>query len=788
MNCSRIVFLLFVSLVLSAAFASAASFTHMATLNGTEGEGDWALFNGPTGVFVDSSNRVYVTDSDNYRVKIYSQNLSYLSIRGGELSNEVGGLNNPKNCWVAGDGKLYIADTFNNRIAVYTAYNGVHSSSIGSGSGLAYQLQRPYAVAVSPDGSVHVADTMSNRVQVYDSSYLYVKSIQDIEMIGDHVFNEPKGIFIDQSSGMVYLADTGNNRIQVFDANYSFVERLGWGTGENEFNLPHAVWVDSLKRIYVADTYNNRVQVFDSDYSFIGSISGMHDGEAITEPRGVAVDSLGRVFVADTGNNRVLVFQMVDEELEASFARAKIDDAVYVADQALAKLTEARFKASQINSSGCLGAPQAFVYLSKAEDDYALAVSSINSAEDAYGSGEYENSSEHAGAAKLFAEEVKKNAQYSLDESNEFLEGAGDAIYQLNEAQESFDRIDSINSTASNLNLSLSIPSQYETAVENLESAQEYCAQGDFSSSMQHSEYCIGNVTLALDSMRQRINLELIPKYSELEDEFELLKGNITYYDLPIDVTPIEIELELTNTLILDSKYEEALVKMGELSDDISGLRDAVESYTVDVEGEKAAVQDEIYSAEDRLDSVKDEAANYSQNIDTRYATSLIRQASSNLTGNNIEAANQSIINAHQEIDLLNSSLQQTISQINSAQSSISEAEKEVSAAESMSIPFLAADLEEAKAKLLEAKAKVYTSPVEAQSLAEEALAKAESEKERLKSQGPLLVMAAIGVVAVIFLAFLAGTGVLAGVFAFKKMKRKKKPAKKKKKVEQNEK
>ena len=40
------------------------------------------------------------------------------------------------------------------------------------------------------------------------------------------------------------------------------------GMGPGEFDMPHAIDLDSQGRVFVADRQNNRVQVFDSDGNF----------------------------------------------------------------------------------------------------------------------------------------------------------------------------------------------------------------------------------------------------------------------------------------------------------------------------------------------------------------------------------------------------------------------------------------------------------------------------------------------------------------------------------------
>ena len=54
-----------------------------------------------------------------------------------------------------------------------------------------------------------------------------------------------------------------------FDKNGKFVKTWGkWGSGDGEFDQPHALAFDSKGLLYIGDRNNNRVQVFDQDGKF----------------------------------------------------------------------------------------------------------------------------------------------------------------------------------------------------------------------------------------------------------------------------------------------------------------------------------------------------------------------------------------------------------------------------------------------------------------------------------------------------------------------------------------
>jgi DNA-binding beta-propeller fold protein YncE len=86
----------------------------------------------------------------------------------------------------------------------------------------------------------------------------------------DRHFYKPTDVAI-SAAGDVYVADGyGNARVVHFDKDGKFVGAWGkLGVEPGEFNLPHAIAVDSKGRVYVGDRNNARIQVFTADGEFI---------------------------------------------------------------------------------------------------------------------------------------------------------------------------------------------------------------------------------------------------------------------------------------------------------------------------------------------------------------------------------------------------------------------------------------------------------------------------------------------------------------------------------------
>jgi sugar lactone lactonase YvrE len=71
------------------------------------------------------------------------------------------------------------------------------------------------------------------------------------------------------------------------------------GTGQGEFDQPHALAMDSRGRLFVGDRNNNRIQIFDQDGKFL------EEWKQFSRPSGVYIDKNDNIYVADSESESV---------------------------------------------------------------------------------------------------------------------------------------------------------------------------------------------------------------------------------------------------------------------------------------------------------------------------------------------------------------------------------------------------------------------------------------------------------------------------------------------------
>ena len=124
-----------------------------------------------------------------------------------------GEFNRPEGLCVDGKDQVYVADSCNHRIQVFSG-DGKLLRAYGKPGSAKGELSYPYDICVDTSGRQYVCEFGNSRIQVFDAAD------QPIEIIGGPGaapgrFSNPWGLALD-SAGNLYVADSQNHRVQKF--------------------------------------------------------------------------------------------------------------------------------------------------------------------------------------------------------------------------------------------------------------------------------------------------------------------------------------------------------------------------------------------------------------------------------------------------------------------------------------------------------------------------------------------------------------------------------------------
>ncbi len=303
---------------------------------GNHGTGD-GEFDGIKDIAIDDIY-IYIADRSNHRVQIFNKtDRSFLTSVGGHGTGD-GELKNPSGLTVGSGRQLYVADTDNNRIQLFTFDSGTSRWSYHS----QFNLANPQ--------SLYLNETTGGSNMLYVFHPALSNKWSSVPVTGHDL--DPVDATSITTNSLESKVFTGHlnakmawNPVeeQLYASDRSIIVRIddefkrsNWiGVSLDQFNAPGGIAVDRSGKIYITDTYQQRILTYAQDGSFLDSWGkiGSGDGEFF-QPRGIAVDSAGNIYVADTENYRIQKFRP-DGTFDKKWGERGIGDGKFMEIKAL---------------------------------------------------------------------------------------------------------------------------------------------------------------------------------------------------------------------------------------------------------------------------------------------------------------------------------------------------------------------------------------------------------------------------------------------------------------------
>jgi DNA-binding beta-propeller fold protein YncE len=173
---------------------------------------------------------------------------------------------------VDGKGTVLIFRAFDPAVLVFNRA-GEFQKSWGEG------VAGAHSIDIDRDGFVWLSDRFNHQVFKYTMDGKLLMTLGKKRVAGDNsstdLFNGPADVAIGRN-GDIFVADGHiNSRIVKFTKDGKFIKIIGGtkGSAPGQFNVPHAIAIDSRGRLLVSDQQreerNSRIQIFDRDGNFI---------------------------------------------------------------------------------------------------------------------------------------------------------------------------------------------------------------------------------------------------------------------------------------------------------------------------------------------------------------------------------------------------------------------------------------------------------------------------------------------------------------------------------------
>ena len=228
------------------------------------------------------TGNIYIADTKNHRVQVFSCNGDYLFMFSEKMNGPVG--------ICISQNKVFVTQFLGHCINMYEL-EGKLIKSVGSEGNGEAQFNHPFCLDVSDrNNNIYVCDCSNHRIQILTEELKY-HSMLEIDL-----FKYPFDVKVTRDRILVLAED--DPCMFVFNSDHVLTNRLiARGVGKQTLN-PLCFDIDREYNIIMSDSNNHCVYVFNQEGEQIHKFG--KEGQVIGEfyhPRGIALDNIGRIIV-----------------------------------------------------------------------------------------------------------------------------------------------------------------------------------------------------------------------------------------------------------------------------------------------------------------------------------------------------------------------------------------------------------------------------------------------------------------------------------------------------------
>ena len=240
-----------------------------------------------------ASNQIFVADSENDRVEIFSETGKYLD----QIC--VKQLIYPFGIAIHAD-NVYISSSVNHSVSKYSLTHMRIVKKVGGIGPTNGQFNEPRQLTTDPIGRVFITDKCNFRICIYDKDLKHLNNIlhwsisnpYDVKVSGDHIY-----VLCPLDNPCIHVLTLDGEKLRCL-----VTQGLGMGVLQPQFFC-----IDTLNNFVISDRDTNSIRIFSPKGNLLHTIGGEGNGQSmLVRPQGVAITPNGKLVCVSQNKDHCL--------------------------------------------------------------------------------------------------------------------------------------------------------------------------------------------------------------------------------------------------------------------------------------------------------------------------------------------------------------------------------------------------------------------------------------------------------------------------------------------------